>query len=123
MLNDEAGAERRQFVRFTSWLDVSYAVVDSPEHLPTSTRNISAGGIGFFTKTRLTPGTVLRLHLKFPHRLQPVIFTGEVTWSGPLLLFGQDDAPRAYETGVRILNIAPEDQQVLTQYRPEAPSH
>ena len=61
---------------------------------------------------------MLNLELKLPNAPHAVKFTGEVAWSGPLLLSGQDDAPRAYETGVRILKITPADQQVLTRYRP-----
>ena len=115
---EDKEAERRRFVRFTTWLDLTYAVVGAVEAMPAMTRNVSAGGIGFFTKSRLTPGTILNLELKFPNKPQPVKFTGEVAWSGPLLLFGQDDAPRAFETGVRILKIAPDDQQFLSQFRP-----
>ena len=114
---EEKGTERRQFIRITTWLDMTYSMVGSQEPLAGLTRNVSAGGIGFFTKTRLVPGTVMNLELKFPKRTEPLRFTGEVTWSGPLLLFGQDDAPHAYETGVRILKISPEDQEFLTRYR------
>ena len=114
----DQGAERRTFIRFTSWLDMSYAVVGSSETLTSMTRNVSGAGIGFFTKNRLVPGTVLNLEVKFPQRPQPVRLTGEVMWSGPLLLFGQDDAPHAYETGVRILQISPDDKAFLATYRP-----
>ena len=118
MSEQAGGAERRRFVRFTTWVEVAYSVVDSSENLPAMARNLSAGGVGFFTKSRLTPGTVLNLELNLPNAPRAVKFTGEVAWSGPLLLFGQDDAPHAYETGVRILKIAPEDHQLLTRYRP-----
>ncbi|MBI4597734.1 MAG: PilZ domain-containing protein [Candidatus Omnitrophica bacterium] len=118
MTDDAKGAERRRFVRFTTWLDMRYAVADAAEVSSALTRNISGGGMGFFTKLRLTPGTVLKLEVKFPQRAEPVRCTAEVVWSGPLLLFGQDDAPHAYETGVRILEIAPQDQEFLIQHRP-----
>ena len=112
------GAERRKFIRITTWLDMTYSVVGSQEPLAGLTRNVSVGGVGFFTKTRLTPGTVMNLELRFPKRAEPLRFTVEVAWSGPLLLFRQDDAPHAYETGVRILKISPEDQEFLTRYHP-----
>ncbi len=115
--------DRRRFVRIQAWLTASYQVVRESKPLESITRSTSAGGIGFFTKSRLAPGTILEVTLEFPDRQRTVRFTGEVRWSGPLLLGGQSPNPlRAFETGIRFLRISPEDQVFLLSYAPDRPA-
>ena len=109
--------ERRQFVRLQSWMTASYQVVGESRPLESITRNTSGGGVGFFTKSRLASGTLLEVTLVFPDQGRTIRFTGEVCWSGPLLLQGSSpNPPRAFETGVRFRRIAPEDHAFLLQY-------
>ena len=111
--------ERRQFVRFQSWLTVHYNVVGQPQPHQSIARNTSPAGIGFLTKSRLTPGTVLAVSLEFPEQRRTVRFTGEVRWSGPLLLAGENpESSRAFETGLRFVRIAADDQSFLMNYAP-----
>ena len=106
--------ERRRFVRFQAWLTASYSVVGEQKSLETVTRNVSAGGVGFLTRSRLAPGTLLEIAVSFPEERRTVRFTGEVCWSGPLLLEGSSpNPPRGFETGVRFVRIAPEDARFL----------
>ena len=109
--------ERRRFVRLPSRLNASYKVIGAEPNRNLLTRNTSGGGIGFFTDSLLPPGAVLRVELKFPSLKNPVTFTAEVVWSGKLLLERQADPhPRAYEVGVRFIDIALEDQEFLMDY-------
>ena len=108
--------ERRRFVRLPAHLIAHYAVARSEPPRVSLTRNTSGGGIGFFTDSPIAPGTVLQVTLAFPECKQPIAFTAEVVWSGKLLLDRSDEQPRAYETGVRFLEIAPRDQAFLMQY-------
>jgi hypothetical protein len=116
--------ERRRFLRLQSWLTASYQVVGESKPLESIIRNTSAGGLGFLTKSRLAPGTILEVTVVFPDERRTIRFTGEVCWSGPLLLLGKPpNPPRAFETGIRVLRIAPEDQAFLlnsTLERPDA---
>ena len=108
--------ERRHFFRLPARLVVRYAIANSSASHTSVTLNTSGGGIGFFTESLLAPGTRLHVTVDFPERKQPVAFTAAVIWSGKLLLDRHDERPRAYETGVRFLEIAPKDQAFLMQY-------
>ena len=115
--------ERRRFVRLQSWLTASYQVVGERKPLESIVRNTGAGGIGLFTKSRLAPGAILDVTLVFPDQRRTIRFTGEVRWSGPLLLEGRlPNPPRAFETGIRFLRISPEDQAFLMNYASERPA-
>lgn len=108
--------ERRRLVRLPARLIAHYTVVSSEAPRLSVIRNTSGGGIGFFIERQLAPGTVLQVSVTFPERARPIAFTAEVVWSGKLLLARREDPPRAYETGVRFLEIAPEDQAFIMQY-------
>ena len=109
--------ERRRFVRLHSWLTASYQVVGESRPLKSVTRNTGGGGVGFLTKSRLASGTLLEITLVFPDQGRTIRFTGEVCWSGPLLLQGASpNPPRAFETGVRFRRIVEADRDFLLQY-------
>ena len=110
--------ERRQFVRLSTQLHASYRVIEllnQPKRLAL-TRNVGGAGISLFTDVSLAAGTVLEVDVMFPSRRSLIHFTGEVMWSGPLVLEGANDPPRAFETGVRFLDIAPKDRAFIVQY-------
>jgi len=108
--------ERRKFIRLQSRLKAKYWVLGTEEPLSSLSRNIGGGGISLFTKRRLAPSTVLGIEVYFPDRLAPVRFTGEVIWSGELITSGAQDALNTYETGVRFLDITPEDRAHVLKY-------
>jgi c-di-GMP-binding flagellar brake protein YcgR len=108
--------ERRKFVRLQSRLKAKCWVLGTEDPLSSLSRNIGGGGISLFTKRRLPPGTILGIEVYFSDRLAPVRFTGEVIWSGELITSGAQDALNTYETGVRFLDIAPEDHAYIMTY-------
>jgi len=85
------------------------------------TRNVGGGGVALFTKTRLAPGIIVQVKVKFPNREKPLTFTAEVIWSGPLILEGKDIPPHAFETGVRFLEVSPEDRAFILRYAERPP--
>ncbi len=105
--------ERRQFLRLSARMKVTYRVVGAIGPFRSLTTNVGGGGMSLFTVRRLAPGTVLKMHLKLPGRLRPVAFTAEVIWSGALL----EKAGRglAFETGVRFLDLSPENRGLIMQ--------
>jgi c-di-GMP-binding flagellar brake protein YcgR len=108
--------DRRQFIRLSSRLKASCNVLGDNESLGTLTRNVSGGGMSLFTKVRVPTGTVVGIEVFFPGRVAPVRFTAEVVWSGALIQSGEGGEQRAFETGVRFLDIAPEDRAFILQY-------
>jgi c-di-GMP-binding flagellar brake protein YcgR len=121
----ERREERRKFVRLNSRLPVVYKVVGEDQGFSSLTRNVGGGGIALFTEKRLAPGTVLEVEVAFANRPRPVRFTASVIWSGALILQEGDRRPRAYEAGVRFLDVAPADRDFILEYaskNPIAPS-
>ncbi len=108
--------DRRRFFRSPLWLNVRYQIVDSESARYSVTRNTSSGGIGFFTESRLPPGTIVEAAMEFPDEHRTIHFTAEVTWSGKLLLEQGDASPRAYETGVRFVKIGEADRTFLMKH-------
>ncbi|MDP3703147.1 MAG: PilZ domain-containing protein [Candidatus Omnitrophota bacterium] len=108
--------ERRKFVRLQSRLQAKCWVIGTEEPLSSTSRNIGGGGISLFTKRRLAPGTVLGIEVSFPGRAAPVRFKGEVIWSGELIASDGQELRIPYETGVRFLEIAPDDREFILQY-------
>ena len=108
--------DRRKFARFTCQLHATYAVNGRGSAVRSLTRNIGPGGLSFFTATRIMVGTVLCLELQLSGRRRPIRCTAQVIWSGPLILEQRDSAIHAYETGVRLLDVAEDDQAALIGY-------
>ena len=108
------GEEQRRSDRLSSWLHATY-LIDGGKAVNTLTRNASEGGIALFTERPFDMGTVLRVEIRF-HDHKPVTFAGEVRWSRPLVLQGSDQVPRAFETGVRFVEISPEAKKLIMLY-------
>ncbi len=108
--------ERRKFVRIGTRLKARCQVLGSEEPLGTLTQNVGGGGISIFTKRRLPPRTILGVELFLPGRLEPIRCTGEVIWSGELIASKRVGKPEGFETGLRFLDIAPEDRNLLLAY-------
>ncbi len=108
--------EHRQFVRLDTRLQVSYSLVPSEGSQETVTRNISSGGICLFTDSVLSPDTRLQITIHLPNRKQPVQAMGEVVWSEPYEVVSKAGRFPAIESGVRFLNIAPDDFEAIKQH-------
>jgi c-di-GMP-binding flagellar brake protein YcgR len=104
------GKEQRRADRLSSWLHATYATGPGEKAVNALTRNTSEGGIAMITERSFEPGTALCIEIRFHHQ-KPALFTGEVRWSRPLVLLGGDPLPRAYETGVRFLDIDAESKK------------
>jgi c-di-GMP-binding flagellar brake protein YcgR len=102
--------ERRRFVRLPARLITTYQIVGSRTETASVTRDLSGGGIGFFTETLLPPGTLIKVTVRFPDREKPVAFTGEVMWSGKLIFERVEGQVRSFEAGLRFIDISPQDQ-------------
>jgi hypothetical protein len=110
-----AQGERRRFERLGSWLHSTYRAAGADKATNTLTKNISEGGVGFFTERWCRAGEMLEIEVRSGgHR--PVRFSARVAWSEPLLLPRIPDFPRAFETGVHFVDIRPEDQKQLLLY-------
>ena len=109
--------DRRQFVRLGLQLNAEYELLGSGAAHSALTRNLGGGGVSLFTEQRLASGTMLRVRLTLPGRPRPIAFTGEVIWSGALLLEDRDAPPRAFETGIRFVDITPEDLVLIATQR------
>ena len=105
--------ERRRFVRLATRLNVRYTVLHQTQPSPSVTRNISGGGICFFSEEALPAGTRLQVEVTLPDREQPIPFTAEVVWSEQSVLIGKAQREEAVEIGVRFIEIAPDDQDVI----------
>ena len=116
--------EQRSFVRLHAHLAASYKTIHGNEALTSVTHDVGGGGMSLFTETKLDPGTVLEVAVQFPNSSKTVRFTAKVVWSGQLIHSGPEQQTKKFETGVRFIDIAPEDRKFVMQYaekRPPAP--
>ena len=71
-------------------------------------KNVSCGGLGFYTNRKLTIGDVLKLEVYLPGLSVPIPMEGEVRWcksnSNYLELIRKLGVGR-YETGVRVISV------------------
>ena len=108
--------ERRRFVRLDTYLDVTYNVLPgSPAHYSVM-KDVGAGGFCLVTENVLKAGTRLQIALKLPEREQPVACLGEVAWSEGYEISTKTGTRRAVETGVRFVEITPEDREALMRH-------
>ena len=108
--------ERRKFVRLDTRVDITCTVLPSGKVERTVTKDMSGGGICIFTENVLPPGTRLQVAMKLPGSEQPVNFIAETVWSEAYEMIGKTERRRAVETGVRFLEISPNDQDAVMQY-------
>jgi len=108
--------EQRRFVRLETRVDVAYTALPSGAPQRTVTKDLSGGGLRFFSETPLAPGTQLQMALALPGREQPVNALAEVVWSERHELVGKADRQRSAENGAKFIEIAPADQEALAQF-------
>ena len=108
--------ERRQFVRLDTRLDLTYTEVTGAAKHQTVSKNIGGGGVCLFLEKELPVGTRLQVSIKIPGQEQPVNFLTEVIWCESYEVVGKTQRHRAIEAGVRIVEIAPTDHQVLLNH-------
>ena len=106
--------DRRRYGRLSDRLPMHYSVLGTGERMASETRDTSTGGVCFFTDKQMERGTVMQLVLTFPGRT--LTFTGEVVWSGEVLVkdHGTDCPP--FQTGVKFVAITPQDLAFIKQH-------
>lgn len=109
--------ERRKFKRINTNAMVRWKkFTANPEHTPSfpaTARNLSSGGVCFYTYSKLLKGDKIRVEIIMPNQTVAQ-FKGIVVW------FREDkgfDAKRLrYEVGVRILDATPQDIELINKY-------
>ena len=107
------GAERRKFPRIPAAIAVAYRTVFLTDPNPTLSRDISEGGVRFFTMAPLDAGAVLKMSIQLPGKPQPVRLTAEVLWSRPVNPPSKEPGALPYETAVIFVDTTPADRQAI----------
>ena len=108
--------ERRKFIRLGLRVNASYKVLETGESHEALTRNVGGGGISLFTEKKLDTDTMLSITITISDRNRPIEFTARVVWSGALILSEGDETPHLFETGVKFVDISPENHAMILQY-------
>jgi c-di-GMP-binding flagellar brake protein YcgR len=108
--------EHRQFVRLDTRLELTYNLLPSGSPQRTITRNVSAGGLCLVSDRVLTPGSQLQISMQLPDHQAPIHFIGEVVWSDPYEIIGKTERQHAVETGLRFVEISPDDRDALMRH-------
>lgn len=109
--------EQRKFVRLDTTVPVAYRVVSSTATArPTTTKNLSAGGICLFVNEPLSSGATLDIEIALPGRAAPLRLTGEVVWCETYELLGATDQVCNIQVGVKFVDIHPDDQDAIQRY-------
>jgi c-di-GMP-binding flagellar brake protein YcgR len=72
--------ERRQHIRISKFLTISYEVLDQFIKGGSRSKNISGGGLCMPLIQRLKPGTLLKLEIRLVEFSKPIVATGKVIW-------------------------------------------
>ncbi len=72
--------DRRIFVRIPVKLPLRFFAKKGEKEKRAEILNISANGIGFTTKTKLSPNTPLKMWVNMPQYSEPLCITGNVIW-------------------------------------------
>ena len=106
--------ERRQYARIGTRLPMHYSVLGTGQRVASTTKDASGGGACFFSDRRFERGTVMQIVIDFPGRT--VTFTGEVMWSGEVLVKEPGSECPPYQTGVKFVAVTPQDLAFITQH-------
>ena len=107
------GSERRKFPRIPAAIAIAYRTVYLTEPNPTLTRDISEGGLRFFTIAPLDSGTTLKMTIQLSGRPQPIRLTAEVLWSRLVTPPSKEPGALPYETAVIFTDATAADRQAL----------
>ena len=106
--------ERRQYARLKTQLGMRYAVLGAGAPVASRTHDTSGGGVCFFTGTKFERGAVMQIAIDYPGRA--VTFTGQVVWSGEVLVKDDGEPAPPFQTGVKFVSITPQDLAFVTQH-------
>ncbi|MBU0634514.1 MAG: PilZ domain-containing protein [Candidatus Omnitrophica bacterium] len=104
--------ERRKYPRVNAFITYSVVEKNSLEK-STNSKNISAGGIAFFSKEKLETNTILSLNISLPDR-SDFMAKGKVVWEDHVKV--ADDSNMYYELGIKFIDINDDDRQKISKY-------
>jgi c-di-GMP-binding flagellar brake protein YcgR len=108
--------ERREYIRLSDSLQISYKVVAMPAGDTGSTsKNIGGGGICFPTKHNLSNGDILQLEVHLPQLIESITATAEVVWVRPKTDM-QKDRDFLYIVGIHFTEIDPLNRGKIINY-------
>ena len=108
--------ERRGLVRLKTRIDASYAVLPDGRVQRTLTKDVGTGGACLIADKPLPFGTQVQVALELPGRDQPVNAIAEVVRSAEFEITGKTDRRRSAEISLRMVEIAPQDVEVLSRF-------
>ena len=100
--------ERRQYIRLSKSLEVSYRISNQLMRFSSRSVDISMGGICLSVPQRLDPGTVFELEIRPTGVKKPIVATAKVMW-----LKERNDAQLPFEIGIKFIRITPSDSKIL----------
>lgn len=109
-----ANLERRRYPRFAVDLPIEYHRLDIPNGQSSRVLNASAGGLLVYLPEEMEIGQQLKMKLffSFGTELNTIEMVTEVAWMDLHLGEGWGD----YRSGVRIIDISPEDMKKLKDF-------
>jgi hypothetical protein len=88
--------ERRKHVRFTSATIMQYKDGIFSSGADTVTKDVSLGGVCFFSEKHLKVGQMIKLKLYYDNKTPARSLKGKITWSTPC----QDNVAKGYLNGM-----------------------
>jgi len=90
--------EKRKFIRLTAHHLLRYKIMEKGSQVSFA-RNISAGGVLFYSKEALPQGSMVEMEINFPHYPHPVKVVSKVVRVHPLEKLG------GFEIGAEFVNV------------------
>ncbi|MCQ9207836.1 MAG: PilZ domain-containing protein [Omnitrophica bacterium] len=81
MPDSEVGKERRVFERVLARCPVKVKIEEERELIEGSSKDLSDGGLGLFTHSRIGQDTHLEMWIKIAAQLKPLHIGGKVAWA------------------------------------------
>lgn len=109
IFSNSSGKEKRVFTRLKTHHLIKYRVLSSREKTLSFVRNISAGGVLFYSEEELPLDSTLEMKINIPPNTEPVNVIAKVVRSHPLKKVG------GYEVGVEFVHIEEEDRELINK--------
>ena len=103
--------ERRQTVRVTKSLTVSYKIPSQFMISSATSKNISCGGICMPIMQGFSPGVVLEMKFKIRELAAPIVALGEIIWTGK-----STNRQFPFEVGIKFIRIDPQDREKIASH-------
>ncbi len=113
--------EQRRFARLFINVPVTYLILPDGSVEQSVTRDVGGGGVCLFVDEPLQKEALLRVEIKLPEQGPSITFVGEVAWCQEYELVGKTTGgdvhqDRLIQTGLKFMQIDPEDRKTLLRY-------